>query len=139
MCEGGCRRSPLSVWMRCVRPTGHQWDILRGDFPVAYNQPFPLWFQLESIAGTGFGPGRNSGVGTSTADFLNTAAIEGLLFYDANMNPLQTPVDITSALGISYQQIEAVPEPGTLTLLGIGAIGVLTKRRRWRKRHQPSF
>jgi hypothetical protein len=30
-----------------------------GFFPFTYNVPFNLWFQLESIAGTGFGSGRH--------------------------------------------------------------------------------
>ena len=41
-----------------------------GTFPFIYGQGFALWFQLESIAGTGFGSGRATGSGSSTANFI---------------------------------------------------------------------
>jgi hypothetical protein len=74
-----------------------------GMFPFTYGAAFPLWFQLESIAGTGFGPGRPSGLGTSVTNFYNTATIDGLLLLDPNMHPLSGTPNITSTLGISYQ------------------------------------
>jgi hypothetical protein len=71
-----------------------------------YGQPFPLWFQLESIAGTGFGPGRPVGSGSSAASFLNTAAIVPFVLFDSDMNPVEATPTITSELGIvSYQPV----------------------------------
>lgn len=85
-------------------------------FPIVYGQAVPLWFQLESIAGTGFGPGRPTGAGTSVANFFNTATIGGFLFYDQNLVPLVGNPVITSALNLPY----SVPEPSSLLLLAIG-------------------
>jgi hypothetical protein len=88
-----------------------------GLFTFTYGQTFPLWFELYSIAGTGFGPGRPTGLGTSTANFFNTATIDGLLLYDQNMNPLSAAPDITSALNITYQDLNTVPEHSSFGLL----------------------
>ncbi len=103
-----------------------------GIFPFVYGQAFPLWFQLESIAGTGFGAGRPTGIGSSQADFLNTANIAGVVLFDANMDPLNGAPTITSALGISYQDVKAVPEPETSALVGRAIFGLLAMRK-WRK------
>lgn len=93
-----------------------------GTFSFIYGEAFPLWFGLESIAGTGFGPGRATGIGASAADFYNTATIGGLLLYDESMNPLNAAPTITSSLGISYQDVNATPEPSTITLLVVAVI-----------------
>lgn len=95
-----------------------------GVFRFTYGQAFPLWFQLESIAGTGFGSGRPLGSGASTANFFNTADISGLVLYDSNMVPLNGTPSITSDLGTSYEVVGAVPEPKTLLFVG-GALGLL--------------
>ena len=99
-----------------------------GVFSYVFGHAFPLWFQLESIAGTGFGAGRPTGLGSSGANFYNTATIAGVVLFDANMNPLNGTPTITSALGISYQDLSA-PEPATLTLVGTVALGLLVLRR----------
>jgi len=111
--------------------------FLVGRFPFVFGEMFPLWFQLESIAGTGFGAGRPTGAGSSTADFFNTASIADLVFYDSNMQLLDDSPTVTSALGISYEPVNPVPEPGTLTLLGTGVAILLARKRsalsgRWR-------
>ncbi len=98
-------------------------------FPFFYGVEMPLWFQLEVIAGTGFGPGRPTGPGTSIADFANTASIAGFVLFDPNMQPLDEVANITSGLGISYQQLEA-PEPTTLTLLSTVLV-LLAMRRKY--------
>jgi hypothetical protein len=87
-----------------------------GVFAFTYGAAFPLWFQLESIAGTGFGSGRPTGLGSSDASFYNTASINGLVLYDQNMNQVSGSATITSALGISYQDLSATPEPSTAML-----------------------
>jgi hypothetical protein len=100
-----------------------------GTFSFTYGQAFPLWFGLESIAGTGFGSGRATGTGSSAANFYNTATIGGLLLYDQNMNALNTAPTITSSLGISYQDVNSTPEPSTITLFIIAVMaGAFTKR-----------
>ena len=99
-----------------------------GVFPFIYGQAFPLWFQLESIAGTGFGSGRTTGLGSSAANFYNTATIGGLLLYDQNMNVLSAAPTFTSTLGISYQDVN-IPEPSTAALFIVaGAVCVLARR-----------
>lgn len=97
-----------------------------GVFTFTYGTAFPLWFQLESIAGTGFGPGRPTGTGSSDASFFNTATIAGFVLYDQNGNPLSGTPNIISALGISYQ---TVPEPSTAALLVAGIFCLLARRR----------
>jgi hypothetical protein len=72
-------------------------------YSFTYGQPFPLWFQLESIAGTGFGPGRKTGTGSSAANFANKAAIQGLVLFDQTMSALKDKPNITSALNVAYQ------------------------------------
>ena len=84
-------------------------------FSFTFGQAFPLWSELESIAGTGFGSGRATGIGSSDANFYNTSTIGQVLLYDQNMNALSTAPSITSALGISYQDVNA-PEPSTAAL-----------------------
>lgn len=98
-----------------------------GLFPIVYGQTVPLWFQLESIAGTGFGAGRATGNGSSTSDFLHTADIAGVTFFDQNMNAVNGNPTITSSLGISFNTPE--PSTGTLILLG-SAICIGTRRLR---------
>jgi hypothetical protein len=73
----------------------------RGFVQFVYGRPFPLWFQLESIAGTGFGPGRPVGEGSSAASFLNTATIAPFVLFDPDMKPLEGTPTITSELGIA--------------------------------------
>ena len=98
-------------------------------FPFVYGQAFPLWFQLESIAGTGFGAGRATGLGSSAADFYNTASIAGMIIDDANMDPLNGTATITSALGISYRDLDKTPEPETYVLVGVGILWLAATRR----------
>jgi hypothetical protein len=100
-----------------------------GTFSFIYGEAFPLWFGLESIAGTGFGSGRATGIGSAEADFYNTATIGGLLLYDQSMNPLNATPTITSSLGISYQDANAVPEPSTLTSLVVAGIACAFAKR----------
>jgi hypothetical protein len=51
-----------------------------GIFPFVYGQAFPLWFQLESIAGTGFGAGRPTGAGSSNANFTTPLTLLAWFF-----------------------------------------------------------
>ena len=94
--------------------TGYFQPFVRGTFggeffQFTYGRPFPLWFQLESIAGTGFGAGRRTGPGSSTADFFNTATIRPFVVYDSNKQPLKGTPTITSALGVRTYSDTASP------------------------------
>jgi hypothetical protein len=102
-----------------------------GFYPFVWGQATPLWFALESIAGTGFGSGRATGPGSSSANFYNTATIGDLLIYDQNMNPLSSQPTITSGLGITYQDVNVAPEPSSLALFCAGLIGMFSLI--WRK------
>jgi len=103
-----------------------------GAFAFTFGQAFPLWFQLESIAGTGFGGSIAIGMGTSEANFFQTAAIDGFGLYDQNMNLLGSTPNIDSASGASYQDLNT-PEPATFWLSMMSAVGIAlieTVRRR---------
>ena len=107
--------------------------FLGGTFSFIYGKEFPLWFQLESIAGTGYGAGRPTGIGTSTVDFFNTATIAGFALFDPEGRPLDGTADIHSDLGITYSQ-SPVPEPATSGLLTVAALGWIARRARKRMR-----
>ncbi|MGI8745305.1 MAG: hypothetical protein ACR2NN_22575 [Bryobacteraceae bacterium] len=104
-----------------------------GSFPFIYGLPFPLWFELESIAGRGFGSGRTTGLGSSAANFYNTATIAGVVLYDQSMNPINGVPNITSSLGISYQVAAPIPEPRTLMLFGGGVLSLIVILQKIRK------
>jgi DNA-binding winged helix-turn-helix (wHTH) protein len=106
----GCVKAGINEAIFAFGCTAYSQPSVAGTFESAtysfsYGQPFPLWFQLESIAGTGFGPGRKTGTGSSAANFANDAAIKGLVLFDQNMNALTGTPNIASALNISYQSL----------------------------------
>ena len=103
-----------------------------GVFPFIYGQAFPLWFQLESIAGTGFGSGRATGAGSASADFYNTATIAGVVLFDQNMDELSPSpgIDITSTLGVPLGDLNT-PEPDAWLLAAFAAaLWPFVRRRR---------
>jgi hypothetical protein len=122
----GCVKAGINEPIFPFGCTGYSQPRVAGTFESAtysftYGQTFPLWFQLESIAGTGFGAGRKMGTGSSAANFANTAAIEGLVLFDQNMNPLTAAPNIASALNVPYQSL-STPEPSTAVLLIAGLL-----------------
>ena len=102
--------------------------------PLTYGTPFFLASILAAAAGTfdeslAFAP--RVGEGSGSSDFFNTLELTGLIPKDAFGAIVSNPT-FSSASGTHYsvEGVEAaVPEPGSLFLLGIGlALGA----RRWR-------
>lgn len=94
----------------CIAHDSSQIDgtFSAGFVTFVYGKPFPLWFELESIAGTGFGPGRPTGGGSSAASFLNTATLEPFTLFGPDMQPLVGTPTITSNLGLQYSPLQVV-------------------------------
>lgn len=72
-----------------------------------------------------------SGPGLNTVDFSHTIEIGNFEFFDQNGDRIYGT--LTSALGFEYSQALAVPEPCTLTLVGLGTVGLLVSGMRRRR------
>jgi hypothetical protein len=97
-----------------------------------YGQPFGLYFALDLFAGTAtsnsdgtFNYGAASGIGTGSAQFLDTLILTGLNPTDVNGNPA-VGVQFASSSGTQYSTDGVAPEPSTAALLlcGIGAVAI---------------
>lgn len=68
---------------------------------------------------------------TSVVDFSNTVTFKNVVITDLEGNPI--PGSLTSESGVNYNPVvQAVPEPGSLTLAGLGALGMAVGA--WRRR-----
>jgi hypothetical protein len=81
----------------------------------------------------------SAGVGSAVVDASHTISLDGLWFTDGNGNPIPaSSVRVTSEFGFNYHILNAapqvVPEPGTLTLVGMGAFGLVAGAIRRRRR-----
>jgi hypothetical protein len=91
-------------------------------------------FQTGAIDGETYGPTTPFGApagptGWVTSSFLPAAGTYQLRFFVSDV----LDADINSALAIDNIRVTAVPEPTTLTLLGIGLAGLIVGYRRRKK------
>jgi hypothetical protein len=96
-------------------------------FTFIYGQPFNFAVDLNLALGTvAFGGTPISltdpvvGFGAGAADFSNTLSIASFSLFNTSMAPVGGAT-VTAGSGVSYA-VTPVPEPGTLFLLGIGAL-----------------
>ncbi len=117
--------------------------LLESSFHTLINETFEIEMHMDYIPGS---PSRYSAELTffahtfafaygesalASVDILNTVTWGGFLFTDVNGIPLQGL--ITSESGVNYNPVpQALPEPGSLTLAGLGAIGMAVGA--WRRR-----
>ena len=147
----------VAQWDTSIAPGGEEFLIVDSGSASNVNQtlvvniPF-VWgesigFQvfMAAAAGTvrpcvlgdscdyGFEFERQNDLGKGSAEFFNTLAITGLIPYDKDGNPvLDATFSSASNQRYTIEGVEAVPEPATLLLLGAG--GLATGLRRWRRR-----
>lgn len=87
--------------------------------PFTWGTPFELFVQAQARA--------QSEPGDGDPRAATTVHLDNIFVFDASGAP-QSSYALTSAAGAPYAT--AVPEPGTLLLIGTGALGLLAKRRR---------
>jgi hypothetical protein len=83
-------------------------------------------------AQTGGGVGLDHGAGTASADFSNTLRVSNIQFFDEN-DQVIPGLQVIGSDGAVYPY-NAVPEPSTLALFGVGSMGVLFARFRRTRR-----
>jgi hypothetical protein len=74
-------------------------------------------------AQTGGGIGLHRGAGTASADFSNTLRVSNIQFFDEN-DQVIPGLQVIGSDGAVYPY-NAVPEPTTLALFGLGSVGLL--------------
>jgi hypothetical protein len=88
--------------------------------PIAFTFGTPFNFEFALGAVTYYGPG---GAVSSTADFSNTAVLNGIGVYtNSNGTGPVSNVTFISADGVTYTTNGIVPEPGSQSLLLVGLV-----------------
>lgn len=97
-----------------------------GDFLFAFNTPFRITYELvASVSITARNLDAGEFVWLGGAGFENTAQILGVALFDDAGRPIPNAA-IHSSSGLAYP---VVPEPSTLALLGLGAVGLSARAR----------
>ena len=101
--------------------------VLHGTALVPTGQWLPLSVELTASAQTGYDSGSDTTPCASAFDFSHTLTWGGMTVL---LNGVPQPgVQLTSGSGIDYLQAVAVPEPGALSLMLMGAAVLLWRRR----------
>lgn len=107
---------------------------LTGALPFFFDRPLDLKFITNVYAATGISAGYFGSTysGRALANFGNTAVLTSMQAYDMNGNLIPN-ITISAASGTMYPlAAEPVPEPGTLSLMGLGIAALLYRRRQER-------
>ncbi len=89
----------------------------------------PFLMHMSVSAGVD-APGSLMPLVTSTANFMNTAWLTGVAFYDEDGNDISDLVQYRFQNGTAFVSFSAVPEPGTWVMLGIALLVMGTGARR---------
>jgi hypothetical protein len=96
--------------------------IVSFDIPVYSNLPYAYRLQTSVVSSLSLNALNRTGrvQGGTSADFSHTFSLVDAQLFDAGFNEV-SQWSVVSASGFDYANITSVPEPGTATLLVVGA------------------